>query len=474
MLQGPIPSFVFDQVKLTTLLLSSNNLTGVVWTDNFLKLKNLEKLDLSSNSLSLLNTKANHKNTLLPKLQEVHLRSCGKVEFPNFIRASRYLQELDLSNNSIQGHVPDWMWDVGRETLVGLDLSYNYLTGRIERIPWKNLYFLDLHSNLLQGQLPITPFELAFFRISANNLTGEIPTSFYNLKRIYFLVISKNALSGIIPECIRNLTYGLQLLHLQKNSFHGKIPSMSSEYCDLRTLNFNGNQLEGPLPRSIANCTSLEVLNLGNNVINDTFPHWLHILPELQLLVLKSNHFRGPILDYKAHHSFPNLRVFDISNNNFVGPLPMKYIKNMKAMMHVENYSDEVKYIGEPYIFTEDPVILMIKGLEYELLKIITNFKVIDLSNNKFEGEVPEVIENLSFLKGLNFSHNLLSGHIPSSMGNLRELECNGASLQSQPLLREEDDYESGFDWNIIMMGYSSGLVMGLSLGYIVFITGKP
>ncbi|XP_038690672.1 receptor-like protein Cf-9 [Tripterygium wilfordii] len=486
-LQGPIPSSVFGQINLTTLFLSSNNLTGVVWNDDFLKLKNLEWLDLSSNSLSLLNTKANHKNTLFPNLRKVHLRSC-------------------------------------------------------ERIPWKNLNELDLHSNLLQGQLPVPSFEkLTFFRISANFLTGEIPTSICNLTNMLFLDISKNSLSGIIPECIANLTNNLALLHLQNNLFHGKIPSVSSEYCNLMSLNFNGNQLEGPLPISLANCKRLEILNVGNNMINDTFPSWLQILPQLRLLVLKSNQFRGSILDYKAHQSFPNLRIFDISNNDFVGPLPMKYIKNMKAMMQAEDFPDVVQYIGGEYMINENSVILMIKGSEYELSKIITTFKVIDFSNNKFEGEVPQVIGNLSLLKGLNFSHNLLSGHIPSSMGNLTELEwldfsynkligkipgqlasltflsqlnlshnklvgpipqsrqfdtfdnssyegnsglcgfplsktCgnNGAPPpQAQPLPGEEDDSGSWFDWKIIAMGYSSGLVMGLSLGYIVF-SGRP
>ncbi|GLU15459.1 hypothetical protein SLE2022_319470 [Rubroshorea leprosula] len=47
----------------------------------------------------------------------------------------------------------------------------------------------------------------------------------------------------------------------------------------------------------------------------------------------------------------------------------------------------------------------------------------IDLSNNKFEGEIPDVIGRLCSLKGLNLSHNKLNGHIPQAMGNLTNLE---------------------------------------------------
>ncbi|OMP04287.1 receptor-like protein 12-like protein [Corchorus olitorius] len=63
------------------------------------------------------------------------------------------------------------------------------------------------------------------------------------------------------------------------------------------------------------------------------------------------------------------------------------------------------------------------KGQEMELLSIFTMLTTIDLSNNKFQGEIPLVIGELSSLKGLNLSHNNLSGRIPSSMGDLVSLE---------------------------------------------------
>ncbi|XWS11324.1 hypothetical protein CRYUN_Cryun38cG0073900 [Craigia yunnanensis] len=47
----------------------------------------------------------------------------------------------------------------------------------------------------------------------------------------------------------------------------------------------------------------------------------------------------------------------------------------------------------------------------------------IDLSNNKFQRGIPNVIGNLNSLKGLNLSHNNLSGCIPASMEYLLSLE---------------------------------------------------
>ena len=56
-------------------------------------------------------------------------------------------------------------------------------------------------------------------------------------------------------------------------------------------------------------------------------------------------------------------------------------------------------------------------------MKILTLFTSIDWSYNNFEGEIPEVIGNLTSLYVLNLSHNGFTGQIPSSIGKLRQLE---------------------------------------------------
>lgn len=63
------------------------------------------------------------------------------------------------------------------------------------------------------------------------------------------------------------------------------------------------------------------------------------------------------------------------------------------------------------------------KGHEYEFSKILTIFMSVDLSHNKFKGNIPEEIGNLKSLLVLNMAHNNLTGSIPSSFGNLLQLE---------------------------------------------------
>ncbi|XVF18633.1 hypothetical protein REPUB_Repub11eG0039400 [Reevesia pubescens] len=434
-IHGPIPSSLFDLVNLTTLRLSSNNLSGVIESYMLSKLKNLVDLDLSNNSLLSLSSSGNDVHYSFPQLARVLFSSCSIRQFPNFFRTS-HLEALDLSNNRISGGISKWEAE-GWEQLTMLNLSYNFLT-TLEQFPGKNLEILDLHSNLLQGpilsiclnpQIPNPPKFLSVFLISENKMTGNIPSLICNLTSLVVLDLSKNSLSGVIPECLGNLSYGLKFMNLQMNNFYGKIPDsfMNNE---LRDLFLNDNQLEGSLPRSLANCSSLEVLNLGDNKLTDTFPHWLAPLPRLQVLILRFNRLHGSIPNSIASSNFSALQIIDLSQNELTGPLPTILFQNLRAMKDVprkrspESYlyktDGRVRYVYESY---QASVIVTVKRSQMELVKTLELFIAMDFSNNLFYGQIPEELGELISLQMLNFSRNNFTGPIPPSFGNLVALE---------------------------------------------------
>ncbi|XWS10549.1 hypothetical protein CRYUN_Cryun38cG0005300 [Craigia yunnanensis] len=396
----------------------------------FSKFQNLQNLDLSSNSLSLHSNGTSIDYTL-PNLQNLYLSSCNVSKFPRFLRGSKSLLTLDLSDNRIYDKIPEWMWDVGKDSLYYLNLSHNFLTDT-EQLPWKEIAVIDLSSNLIHGDLPIPPLTTYSFSISNNSLSGEISSLICSMSSLAFLDLSHNNLRGIIPQCFGNLSRSVQSLNLGKNKFHGIIPPIFAKGCQLMNLNLNGNQLGGPLPRSIIHCKSLEVLDLGNNKINDTFPYWLGSLPLLQVLVLRSNQLQGSIHDTRSNLSFSKIQIFDLSSNYLTGPLPVRYIKNFKAMVNLTKDLSAIPYMGVNFLnggpqtfdrFYSYSTGIAIKGQEFELEKIFTKLMSIDLSNNKFQGDIPKVIGKLNSLKGLNISHNNLSGCIPASIGNMVSLE---------------------------------------------------
>ncbi|KAM7481315.1 hypothetical protein LguiB_005898 [Lonicera macranthoides] len=446
-LEGEIPSSFFDLKSLNFLYLSSNNLNGTIHLEKFHKLVNLTHLDLSYNNLSI-ETGGNHSGLYpFPQIDTLKLVSCKLQNFPDLKNQTKMF-DLDLSDNQIGGEIPNWIWKVGNGSLPNLNLSHNFLEILQEPYVIHDLNVLDLHSNHLRGKLPLPSnvalyvdyssnyfssiplgfgnniLFLIFFSVANNNLTGTIPISICNASALSVLDMSNNSLSGPIPLCLIEMSETLGVLNLGKNRISGNLSGTFKKNCHLQTLDLRDNQLEGKVPDSISNCTWLEVLNLGNNQINDTFPCFLNNSTNLRVLVLRSNMFHGGIKCPGVNKSWPpSLQIIDIASNNFSGALTPKYFLKWKAMM--DDLEPEVKHLQfylRGNFYYQDTVTVRNKGLEMDLVKILTVFTIIDFSKNNFDGNIPETIGELKSLYVLNLSRNALTGSIPSSLGNLKQL----------------------------------------------------
>ncbi|XP_058210421.1 receptor-like protein 7 [Rhododendron vialii] len=433
-LSGMFPSSISRLKHLEVLDLLSNILSGKVDLDIFQNLQNLYVLILSENKLTVLET--NRINATLPKFNSVGLASCNLKEFPDFLRFQDELELLDLANNGIRGLVPTWLWNISKETMRDINLQGNFLTGFEQHpnaIPWISLRVLDLSVNRLQGPLPLPPPSIVSYVVNDNLLTGDIPPSFCQNSALFTLDLSNNHLSGAIPRCLASTTSdSLLLLNLSNNNFQGTVPQMSMR--GIKMIDLSQNQLHGRVPRSLANCTMLEILVLGDNQIEDTFPFWLGALLELQVLVLRSNRFHGGIENPKTDLKFPKLRIIDLSHNSFSGTLPSEYFQNWNEMKVVgKGNSTYMHMVTNPrfggngrYTFVTDftySITISSKGTKRLYEKIQSVFVVIDLSDNKFNGEIPESLGSLWGLQALNVSENNLIGIIPSSFSNLMDLE---------------------------------------------------
>uniref|UniRef100_M1AL80 Hcr2-0A n=1 Tax=Solanum tuberosum TaxID=4113 RepID=M1AL80_SOLTU len=82
---------------------------------------------------------------------------------------------------------------------------------------------------------------------------------------------------------------------------------------------------------------------------------------------------------------------------------------------------DKPSYKGDGYY--QDSVVVVSKGLKLEVVRILSLYTVIDLSNNKFEGHIPGILGDLIAIRVLNLSHNGLQGPIPPSLGSLSVVE---------------------------------------------------
>jgi hypothetical protein len=126
-----------------------------------------------------------------------------------------------------------------------------------------------------------------------------------------------------------------------------------------------------------------------------------------------------------------DVRILDLSNNNFSGVIPQN-IEKLKALT-----SNDVDYVENPFDETyankygglyggrlsNDSFSVVIKGQVLEYTKNTIYLMSIDLSCNSLTGEIPEELSFLAGLVSLNLSSNLLSGNIPYKIGKLRSLE---------------------------------------------------
>ncbi|KAF8028376.1 hypothetical protein BT93_E1098 [Corymbia citriodora subsp. variegata] len=427
-LEGEIPNSLWELKDLEFLGLDWNNLSS---TADLHKLKNLESLYLDSNNISFISK--TETNGILPKLSILHLSSCNLHEFPNFIGNLSRLKEVDLSNNKIGGSIPTWVWNGSGDTLEWVDLSHNFLTGfgnnQINQ-PLPKLAYLDISSNQLKTKLPSPPPLAVYYNISNNFLFGEIQ-SICRARSLLILDLSNYSLNGTIPSCLGNIE-SLSILDLGKNKFKGTIPHAYPKDSALKIIDLTENRLQGPVPRSLVNCKMLEYLNLGFNQILDGFPLWLSELTKLKAIILKSNKFHGPIETYRSQFNFSNMHIMDLSYNSFSGELPSKLLQSFRAMKVIVSqdrleYMHALEVIYLPQMGYEKVVNygmkLMSKGTEREYSKVPNALMQVDLSHNKFEGCIPNLIGDLKSLHSLNLSNNILTGSIPPSLANLTELE---------------------------------------------------
>ncbi|XP_057796871.1 receptor-like protein 9DC3 [Salvia miltiorrhiza] len=126
----------------------------------------------------------------------------------------------------------------------------------------------------------------------------------------------------------------------------------------------------------------------------------------------------------------------------------------------------------------------------------ISVLESLDLSSNKLDGGIPSELTRLTFLEKLNLSMNDLVGQIPQSnqfstfdndsyVGNLRlcgvplTRKCNEENGQLIGPEEEDDEEEEygfidGFGWRSVVMGYGSGFIVGIGIGYIIIRNGRP
>ncbi|CAN7010097.1 unnamed protein product [Brassica oleracea var. botrytis] len=418
--EGKILEPISKLINLKRLDLSFLNISYPIDLRLLSSLKSLLDLYLSGNSL--LATSLSADSDIPPNLETLVMSYCDLNEFPNVLKTLNNLRGLSISSNRIKGKVPEWLWTLPSLSTVLLGNNYfNGFQGTRKVLVDSSVQMLDIQSNHFEGEIPLPPLSLNAFYARNNTFTGNIPLSFCNRTSLTVLDLSYNNFTGPILQCLNDF----KIVKLRKNNLEGNLPDRFNVGTSLRTIDVGENRLTGKLPRSFLNCSSFKFLSVDHNRIEDTFPFWLKDLPNLQVFKLRSNKFYGPIsLPDQGPLAFPELHIFEISDNNFTGSLPPSYFVNWKSPSLKINGAGTMYMAEDIGASTYDDLIdLQYKGLSMEQMGILTFYSAIDLSGNKIEGQIPVSIGLLKTLIALNLSNNAFTGHIPLALANVTELE---------------------------------------------------
>ncbi|CAH1438742.1 unnamed protein product [Lactuca virosa] len=90
----------------------------------------------------------------------------------------------------------------------------------------------------------------------------------------------------------------------------------------------------------------------------------------------------------------------------------------MKDAVRMGSTPEYFEFNGKYY-----SIVVGVKGHQLPFPQLLVDYTILDLSSNKFEGKIPDIVGTLNSLIVLNLSHNNLNGGIPHTLGSLLEIE---------------------------------------------------
>ncbi|RHN42796.1 putative non-specific serine/threonine protein kinase [Medicago truncatula] len=478
-MQSTVPDFLSTMKNLKHLDLSHANFKGNL-LDNLGNLSLLESLHLSGNSFYVNNLKWLHGlsslkildlsgvdlsrcqndwfhdiRVILHSLDTLRLSGCQLHKLPtspppemnfdslvtldlsgnNFnmtipdwlFENCHHLQNLNLSNNNLQGQIP---YSIERvTTLATLDLSKNSLNGSIPNFfDWLvNLVALDLSYNMLSGSIPSTLGQdhglnsLKELRLSINQLNGSLERSIHQLSNLVVLDLAGNDMEGIISDVhlanFSNLkVLDLSFNHVTLNMSENWVPPFQLEIIGLANCHL-GHQF----PQWIQTQKNFSHIDISNTSVGDTVPNWFWDLsPNVEYMNLSCNELKRCRQDFSEKFK---LKTLDLSKNNFSSPLPRlpPYLRNLDLSNNL--FYGKISHVCEILGFsnsleTFDLSFNDLSGVIPNCWTNGTNMIILNLARNNFIGSIPDSFGNLINLHMLIMYNNNLSGRIPETLKN--------------------------------------------------------
>lgn len=321
-------------------------------------------------------------------------------DLPDFIGDWTELEQLNISHNAFS-NIPDKFEKLQKLTLLDMSVqcAFNEESGMVPIYPsenkfptsltkLKNLATLFMNNINMVGQLPenLGDMEgLVSFSANENKLTGSIPASITSMKNLMNVDLSLNQLTGSIPTNLDGCTR-LNSLNLSENGLTGSIPGQLGECEDLRSLMLSRNKLTGTIPANLFKPKMINEISFAYNELEGAIPSEIGGL-------LFLNQFDA---EYNRLTSIPstinkltNLEQLQLHGNRLTSLPDMKSVIELRRLDYVDLRDNNI----------EGPIPAFLG----DILKL----KIISLSGNRFNGDIPDNLLNHINAGGFFFKQNV-------------------------------------------------------------------
>ncbi|PRP86123.1 hypothetical protein PROFUN_03110 [Planoprotostelium fungivorum] len=421
---GTLPDDLGNLVNLTWFDIGVNSLGGALYgpvPNSWMKLTKMRAFGLWGNGFDYINlTRLNDmidllyfdidgcafqgnftdmvgSEIMLPNLAIFNVGSNGFYGPLPDLRHIEGLQWYYTFSNSFDGGFPEWATSLTNLSRISIDA--NLLTGPIPASisQMKKLEECTLSVNNFNGEIPVntTLFIISPPRCVGSNAASksalpilkQIPPSVYRSVKLEYLQLSVNQLTGSISPEIRNLKY-------------------------LQSFNVNSNLLNGSIPDELYNCTNLVQLLLDTNQFSGEISDGLSRLTQLKSLTLGHNRFSGSLPD--AFRTMKSLQSIDFSFNNFSGPFPSS-LSAVPGLIYVKANDNELSGPIPPLSSSVLRLQIQRNRLNGTVFWMsgLSNIQLIDISYNEFYGPCSS-LNGFDYLTYCDWSNNRLTGKIPT------------------------------------------------------------
>ncbi|KAK1408064.1 hypothetical protein QVD17_39696 [Tagetes erecta] len=342
---------------------------------------------------------------------------------------SNTVTSIDLDSASLAGPFPTAICRL--RFLSRVSLRDNSLNSNIPDTisTCQNLTYLDLSANYFEGTIPSTLAHipnLLYLDLQENSLSGQIPSSFGTFRRLETLNLTNNLLNGSFPLILTNLTSLKQLLLAYNYFIPAPIPPQLGNLSNIQHMWLSSCGFMGSVPDTFLQLTKLTNLELSYNSLTGPFPNMLFHLTNLYQLELYNNSFSGD-LPKKGWSNLTSLRLIDLSLNAFTGTIPVELCKLPLSSLALSDNNFQGLI---PESLATSPNLYDLRLFNNSLIGPIPNdlgkvtpLITLDLSFNKLFGEIPSSLCEKGELVDLILMGNAFSGNLPANLGECKTLE---------------------------------------------------